>query len=624
MGSSFGHWSDSVHGLPQFTLTAQDNVQPEAGFTHLISTGRLSSLVDRYANIRPFTTTCDTGIKWFCGQGETAIVFRVIDGEEILWQSGWQFGGSKTVRYSTGSAEYFFQTENFNLSLAVAAFADDSAFLRIEYKLDSPADEHLRCEYELLSPDMRVHSADFSDAFCGVLNIGFGKYVHDVVSGVIERSHTGWAEELSHAWLNAPEDWIRRECCWTMGQLLSFRNYDGLLDEHYMNLGGYGWGEFAGRECSEVALSLAKCYPRYARENLRWVAKTQFADGRLPRVWDFTKNFTPQVRPGLADGIPRPDTSKELWASDQEIWFVLSCMETMDFFESDLLGEKVSFADDVTAAEMWEHCRRAFYWVRDGIGVGEHGLIRMLHGDWNDYLSGMGLCGRGESCMNSGMACRAFAKLSVAAFICGDDVLGNDAKEFASQLKNAMNGCFTGTHFLRGYNDAGQAVGGEERVFLNAQTWAVLGGCGTVEQRKRALKTALCRCDDSIGLCLMSDALVVPSPRNVTHCDYPAGRGENAGIWPQTVYWSIWALCEEGLCEEAMVVWEKMSLRNHSLQFPDVPYGIFNGPDCYNSHLAGAAHGATQVELIDRRGTVPMNPVIAWQAWAMDKILQLN
>jgi hypothetical protein len=51
-----------------------------------------------------------------------------------------------------------------------------------------------------------------------------------------------------------------------------------------------------------------------------------------------------------------------------------------------------------------------------------------------------------------------------------------------------------------------------------------------------------------------------------------------------------------------------------------VPFGIFNGPDCYSSTWAPGRFGWTQVQLLDRARFVPMNPVVAWQGFSWRRI----
>lgn len=82
------------------------------------------------------------------------------------------------------------------------------------------------------------------------------------------------------------------------------------------------------------------------------------------------------------------------------------------------------------------------------------------------------------------------------------------------------------------------------------------------------------------------------------------------------------ALTEVGLTDLALEEWAAMSLRNHARFFPQVSYGVLNGPDCYSSHFAGARKGCTQLQLIDGGSFTPMNPVVAWGAFAMRKLLR--
>jgi hypothetical protein len=82
----------------------------------------------------------------------------------------------------------------------------------------------------------------------------------------------------------------------------------------------------------------------------------------------------------------------------------------------------------------------------------------------------------------------------------------------------------------------------------------------------------------------------------------------------------VWALAEEGLLDEALAEWKCGTLRNHARHFPEVPFGIFNGPDCFSSVWAGSREGWTQVQLLDRARFAPMNPIIAWQGFALRKI----
>jgi cellobiose phosphorylase len=252
--------------------------------------------------------------------------------------------------------------------------------------------------------------------------------------------------------------------------------------------------------------------------------------------------------------------------------------------------------------------------------VGEHGLIKSWHGDWNDYLFPMGQAGKGESMKNTGMACRAGIHLSRIARLKGENECADTIDAYVKKLQQAASKAWTGTHFIRGYTDAGKPVGGKDRVFINAQSWAALGKCGTEEQRYQALQHALQHNDTPLGLALVNPPFPSPPPSDVSSLPIPQGEGENGGVWPQTIGWFIWALSEENLSAEAKLLWNRMTLRHHYATYPDVPFGIWNGPDCYNSHLAGERAHWTQVQLWDRRVHTPMNPSVGWQAFGRYRI----
>jgi cellobiose phosphorylase len=234
----------------------------------------------------------------------------------------------------------------------------------------------------------------------------------------------------------------------------------------------------------------------------------------------------------------------------------------------------------------------------------------------------MGAEGRGESVMNSGMACRAFDLVVEIARGRGEALFAGEVETYLAKLHPAVSAAFDHEWFRGGYTDGGKPVGSyaENRVFLNAQTWPVLGKCGTPEQRRAALKSAIRHCHTDIGLMLVSRPYSSPAPDDISMCAIPAGEGENAGIWPQTIHWLVWALTEEGLLEEALAEWKCGTLHNHAYRFPYVPYGIFNGPDCFSSKRSGKREGWTQNQLLKRAQTVPMNPMVAWQGFTLRKI----
>ena len=440
--------------------------------------------------------------------------------------------------------------------------------------------------------------------------IGYGRGPVPAIPAMAA-TRQAWAQRLERVAFTDLEPWIRDEAIWCAGQLCSFEAYDRSVGEHYLNLGGYGWAGFGAREVPQTALTVAAWEPALAFSCLRWTAKIQYSNGDIPHCHAFR-------RPGPGE---RLSTGRR--ESDNELWFVLACADVVATTgRIGFLDEEIPFWEGERAS-LWEHLRRAIAWIRDGIGVGRHGLIRMAEGDWNDYLSHVGAGGQGESMMNTGMACRALAALLPFAEE-RDPGFASDCRSWLAELRAAATAGFDERWFVRGHRDDGRPFGTsvEDRVFLNAQSWCVLGGCGTQAMREAAMRAVLEKCHSPLGLTLMSRPYSCPPPADISRCPIPPGDGENAGIWPQTVHWAIWALADLGWRDEALDLWKRASLRNHSRLHPEVPYGIFNGPDCYSSHFSVGREGWSQVQMLDRSRFPPMNPMIAWSSFSLDRIFR--
>ena len=654
----FGTWRNDAAGLPCFDLDLSEHTATNFPFRHLISTGRLAAMADQWGNLNLFTT--EGGFRWLnspedCSARSSLGLMAKSEGECIsLFHS--ELALQRSIRVGVGYVEYSGEadigTGRFQLNQRVYSTPLREKFLYAEFQLTRldkgpkiPLTLEIRSDVTLwdkMNPtfagtDGHASFSQAGDVLEAVFLVGedhwqashFGSSLrlsHELIGNpsdeVFIRCATGYGTAPSHCpsfqdaqslWrrrlepfaAKGPEPWMEQECRWNAGQLLSFCSYDNSVDEYYISLGGYGWAGFSVREVSETSMILAYSDWHLATAALRFVAKTQLASGDVPKFHTM-----------------RLDRKSEEFDSDNELWFVLGCVESVS------QSGKFTFLDEICpfwgggTATIWEHLRRAFYWVRDKIGRGSHGLILIREGDWNDYLSQMGAGGKGESVMNSGIACRAFAGLARLARKRGDEKFAREAEQFVEESRAAVESAFFHGWFLRGYTDAGRPVGSraEDRLFINAQSWPVLGACGTPAQRRAALKASLQKCHTPIGLTLMSRPYSSPAPDDISRCAIPAGDGENAGIWPQTIYWMVWALAEEGMLDEAIEEWICGTLRNHSRQFPMVPFGIFNGPDCYSSRWAGGREGWTQVQLLNRAQFAPMNPAIAWQGFAMRKI----
>jgi len=153
-------------------------------------------------------------------------------------------------------------------------------------------------------------------------------------------------------------------------------------------------------------------------------------------------------------------------------------------------------------------------------------------------------------------------------------------------------------------------------MWLEPQPWAIIGGSATPEQQEQLLQALneLVRDPSPIGAMLMDHAL----PQFYS----PPGTGTNGGIWPSINGTLIWALAQvDG--KLAWEEWRKNSLAYHAEAYPKVWYGIWSGPDCYNSVLSKYP-GQTPFDEKALQGGKSSNPPEIGVNWTDFPVLNLH
>ncbi len=103
-----------------------------------------------------------------------------------------------------------------------------------------------------------------------------------------------------------------------------------------------------------------------------------------------------------------------------------------------------------------------------------------------------------------------------------------------------------GDWYLRGLDDDGNPVGSHTaehmRIWLNAQSWMVISGAGSTEQKLQAMDSAQRELDTGLGLLLNAPGFPGwPSKEASMVNGLPAGYSENGGIFVQANCWAIMA-----------------------------------------------------------------------------------
>lgn len=359
-----------------------------------------------------------------------------------------------------------------------------------------------------------------------------------------------WRERLAEHRVETPDatvnyltnDWVRYQAI--SGRLWGRCGY-------YQQSGAYGFRDQL--QDSQVWLTIE---PRRCREQIQLHARHQFADGSVYHWW----------HPLTEQGHITKMTDDLLWLSYVTASYI---RETADF---GVLNDEAAFIDDERPAPLIEHIWRAFQ--KSFSRTSARGLPLIGAGDWNDGLNALGLGERGESVwlghflaglladwadifrrIGPGSATHGVPPISWARI--------GQAGEMAEELTNrrarlihAINEHgWDGSWYVRATLDDGTKLGSASnrvgRIFLNAQTWAILNDVAPPDRAARCWEAVREHLVSEAGALLLSPAFDKPDEKIGYITRYAPGMRENGGVYSHAATWAIAAAAK--MHDEEMV-----------------------------------------------------------------------
>ena len=380
----------------------------------------------------------------------------------------------------------------------------------------------------------------------------------------------------------AAEPWVKREAEWNHYSLRSSMTFDDFFGEHILNQNGfyeYVMGfQGAARDPLQHCLPFIFSDPEIVKSVLRYTLKEVRDDGSIPYAIVGHGMIAPIVSDNVSD-IPL----WLLWAASE---YVLATRDVK------FLDEEIPASYSKTAGRndsVRNLLARCFRHQVEAVGIGKHGLMRMLNDDWNDGLiatyaqSVMAECvEQGESVLNTAMSAWVYDFYARMLRSAGDgsgliEKLGASAE----QARSAARAQWTGKWLKRAWMGPTMGWIGESTLWIEPQPWAILGGVTTLEQTTEVVRAMneLLRAGP-LGATQMSDGpdTRVGKPNDV-------GSLERGAIWPslnQTLVWALAGVDPEMAWDE----WKKNSFHAHANAYPDIWYGIWSGNDSWNSPLS--------------------------------------
>ena len=322
-------------------------------------------------------------------------------------------------------------------------------------------------------------------------------------------------------------------------------------------------GKKGVRDNLQIAAALLNYRQDKAKEEILECLRHQFQDGHGVLTW-----------------YPYDDTRY----SDQPFWIIWAVCrlikETGDF---SLLEEPISWQDGGEAA-MLEHVKAAVN--RLIADKGRNGLVRIYFADWNDALN-VTTDPEAESVMLSHQFCLALKELELLMKKYGEHEYAQTLAEEYETLKKCINEkAWDGGWYMRALSPV-ENIGSKEsigsKIYLNAQTWAVLGDVAD-ESKLPLVLQAVDSMEHDFGFPLNMPPYPEYSPNVGRMSGMLPGLFENGGVYCHATGFKILMDCKAGRGGKAVETLKKImpdSDTNPSIQSGAEPYVFTN---CYSTN----------------------------------------
>jgi cellobiose phosphorylase len=346
--------------------------------------------------------------------------------------------------------------------------------------------------------------------------------------------------------------------------------------------GAYGFRDQL--QDSQVLLPLA---PEHTRRQIRLHATHQFQDGTTWHWW----------HPLTEEGAKKKYNDDLLWLPFVTLAYL---RETADFAA---LEERIPYLGPEgrpsrERGTLHDHCRRAIdtFWTR----LSPRGVPLMGAGDWNDGLSAIGRRLRAESVWLAHFLVgilEDWAELEERLPRPDRKTIARYRRE-ARRMRAAINRHFwDGAWYVRATKDSGEVVGSKRcaagRIYLNAQTWAILSQVVPARRLPKLLRSLEHHLYGRYGPLLLAPAYARPDPEIGYLTRYAPGSRENGGLYTHAAAWAIQAECLLGRAAQAWDLYRSFCpvLRGREPDLykvePYVTPGNVDGPDSPNHGRGG-------------------------------------
>jgi cellobiose phosphorylase len=363
----------------------------------------------------------------------------------------------------------------------------------------------------------------------------------DRVESELEKHRRFWQEYLPKLTVQTPDpDFDLSVNVWNKYQSWITARWSRMVS---LYIGG---GSILGfRDTAQDILGVLPTELDYAHERTVLILRHQFADAGTVHNWDPLTNLGPRTG-----------------HSDDPLWLVMCVLNYLkETGEMGFLNEVVEYYD-AGRGTVYEHMTRALDFT---LSQRSHrGLSLMGYADWNDGLDQVGNQGKGESVMTSEFLAWMLLEVGNLMAKLGQQDAQQRYLSAYEDVKKAINTeAWDGEWYWRATTDEGRLLGSatneEGKIYLNAQSWAVLGRVATGDRAIRCLDSIGQHLDTDYGPALFLPAYKRPNPRIGIITRFAPGTKENGTVFCHPVAWAVIAECILGRADRAYHYWQETS-----------------------------------------------------------------
>ena len=322
-------------------------------------------------------------------------------------------------------------------------------------------------------------------------------------------------------------------------------------------------GKKGVRDNLQISAALLDYRQDKAEEEILECLRHQFKDGHGVLTW-----------------YPYDDTRY----SDQPFWIIWAvCRLIRETGNFSVLERNIEWQDGGEATVL-EHLRAAVKRLLED--KGPHGLCKLFFADWNDALN-VTTDENAESVMLSHQFCLALRDLAELMNHAGEHSYADHLRREFDILRTAINeNAWDGKWYMRALSKA-EPIGSKNsrgsKLYLNAQTWAVLGDV-VPDDRLMSVLNAVDGMEHDFGFPLNLPPYSEYSPHVGRMSGMLPGLFENGGVYCHATAFKILMDCKTGRADKALATLKKImpdSDKNPSIQSGAEPYVFTN---CYATH----------------------------------------